>query len=130
MHNSIKHDRMKNISNATVSIMMRALGALFLLNLYFSKRVIVLEKDYYGEKIDRTMGSNVFHIFVAPCEDEVVVNSYKTIDPITCVYKIVRDEPQKGIKIFYLNKNKSNRSVSIAWANPQYHEFIDQCTKF
>jgi len=65
-YNAVKHDRAKNISKANIRIMIRALAALFLLNLYYKDEIIKLDRGEFGtntsRNFDATRGSDVFSI--------------------------------------------------------------------
>lgn len=58
-YNAIKHDRAKNFEKyATIHYMLRALGALYLLNLYYREEAFSNLKNNY--KLDYSLGSNIF----------------------------------------------------------------------
>ena len=81
IYNAIKHDRGKNIRKASVYALVRALGALFLLNIYFNNERLPLQDDHYGMSIDRTFGSSFFSICIEPCKDIALLSSEKHILP-------------------------------------------------
>jgi len=67
---AVKHDRVKNISKANIRAIIRALAALFVLNLYYKddNEVFGIEKGSLGiidrKKFDITRGSDIFSINV------------------------------------------------------------------
>lgn len=100
-YNSIKHDRVKNIAKANINILIRVLGALYILNLYNRNERFSLDEDRYGSKINTSLASDLFAFSVAPLEDSVKLSSQEDIDPITCVYRIVRRESGYAFKVTY-----------------------------
>lgn len=54
-YNAVKHDRAKSLSKANLNVLIRALGALYILNLYYSERNLV--SDIFTPKTaERTVG--------------------------------------------------------------------------
>lgn len=104
-YNAIKHDRVKNIAKADINILIRVLGALYILNLFHRNERFSLGEDRYGEKINTSLASELFAFSVAPLEDVVKLTSQKDIDPITCVYRIVREELGYAFKVSYEDQN-------------------------
>ena len=100
-YNAIKHDRVKNIHKANINILIRVLGALYILNLYYWNERISLNKDRYGGNINTSLSSEIFAFYVAPLEDIVKLSSQEKIDPITCVYRIVRRESEYAFKVLF-----------------------------
>ena len=98
-YNAIKHDRVKNIAKANINILIRVLGALYILNLYYRNERFSLDEDRYGSKINTSLVSEIFAFSVAPLDDIVKLTSQETIDPITCVYRIVRRESEYAFKV-------------------------------
>lgn len=62
-YNSVKHDRVKNISKANIRVLIHSLGSLFLLNLYHRDDVIDTGFSYMNDKaFDCRAGSDVFSV--------------------------------------------------------------------
>ena len=101
VYNAIKHDRAKNIDKANINILIRVLGALYTLNLYYRNERFSLDDDRYGSKINTSLSSELFAFYVAPLEDIVKLTSQEKINPITCVYRIVRRESEYAFKVLY-----------------------------
>ena len=100
-YNAIKHDRVKNIDKANINILLRVLGALYILNLYYWNERFYLDNDRYGAKINTSFSSEIFAFYVAPLEDIVKLTSQEKINPITCVYRIVRKESEYAFNVLY-----------------------------
>lgn len=122
-YNAIKHDRVKNLKKATVYTLIRALGALYVLNIYYVGRKIQLSGDRHAEKIDKTGGSQIFVFSIAPCVDEIILSSEENIIPETCIYKIVRRESEYSFKVHYINTLKEHRVASILMVNKAFQEY-------
>ena len=110
-YNAIKHDRVKNLDKANLYTLLRVLGALFVLNLYYRDDKINLNNDRFGEKIDKTMYSKIFSFYIAPCPDVILLDSQKEINSDNCIYRIERNE------LYYVFEMK-------------YNDFFDECQSF
>lgn len=64
-YQAIKHDKRKSLEVSTFKNLLHALGALYILNLYFRDQKIELGRDYNPEKIDSRFGSSIFSIKVS-----------------------------------------------------------------
>lgn len=126
-YNAIKHDRLKNISKATVYTLVRALGALYVLNIYFRNDKIQLKDDYYAAHVDRTFGSEVFSVEIAPCKDIVALSSEKDIIPEQCTYKIVRKESNYAFSLSYKNQFGEVNSSSLVMGNEEFQSYAASC---
>ena len=112
-YNAIKHDRVKNIDKANINILIRVLGALYILNLYYGNERFFLDDDRYGSKINTSFSSEIFAFYVAPLEDIVKLTSQEKINPITCVYRIVRRESEYAFKVLYEEQSGEQHSWDI-----------------
>lgn len=70
-YQAIKHSRINNLSQGNIKLFIRALAALYILNLYLRQQIIDLDRDPVGSGIDWGLGSKVFSIKVHPCGNEV-----------------------------------------------------------
>lgn len=61
-YQAIKHNRVTSLPKANLKHLIRAMAALYLLNLYFNDNSYLLEKDSSGVKFDRNIGSSIFSI--------------------------------------------------------------------
>lgn len=122
-YNAIKHDRVKNIAKANINILIRVLGALYILNLYYRNERFSLDEDRYGSKINTSLASDIFAFSVAPLEDIVKLTSQETIDPITCVYRIVRRESEYAFKVLYEEQSGEQHSWKIINISDKFQEW-------
>ncbi|HRG34235.1 MAG TPA: hypothetical protein PLN76_13245 [Saprospiraceae bacterium] len=61
-YQAIKHNRVTSLPKANLKHLIRAMAALYLLNIYFNDNFYLLEKDSSGVNFDRNIGSIVFSI--------------------------------------------------------------------
>lgn len=61
-YNAIKHDRVKNISKANLNILIRIMGALFVLNVYYKNQDFNIKRLADAEKFDSSLGSSIFSV--------------------------------------------------------------------
>lgn len=127
IYNAIKHDRVKNINKATIYALVRSLGALYLLNVYFKNDRLQLIDDHYGEHIDKTFGSDIFSVDVAPCKDTVILSSEKEINPEQCVYRIIRKESEYAFALSFRNQFGEVESSSLVMVNKEFQEYAAAC---
>ncbi|MCR9413821.1 hypothetical protein NB471_14800 [Vibrio alginolyticus] len=61
-YQAVKHERVQSLSKGNIGNLLRALGALFILNIYFSNEVYDLEKDSSATSFPVSCGSELFSI--------------------------------------------------------------------
>ena len=127
IYNAIKHDRVKNIKKATIYALVRSLGALYLLNVYFKNDRLQLQDDYYGAHIDKTFGSDIFSVDVAPCKDIVMLSSEKENNPEQCVYRIIRKESEYAFALSFKHQFGEVKSTSLVMVNKEFQEYAAAC---
>lgn len=109
-YQAVKHDRYSSLSKGTVLSLIHALGALYLLNIYF-KDIKLTAKYLEVHKIDYSLGSNIFSV-KEPNQKYVidVINNQEISDVLVAdespfvlkyldsVYKSVVDANKQNIK--------------------------------
>lgn len=65
-YQAVKHDRSASLSQGNIKHFIRALGALFLLNLYYQEREFPLGVDLHARSFDASFGSSVFSVELHP----------------------------------------------------------------
>lgn len=109
-YQALKHDRYSSLSKGTVKSLLHAMGALFLLNIYFKN--VKLTARYLGaSKLDLSFGSSIFS--VKRPSDKYVIDIINNHDIMDCLqadespfvmkytdscYKAVLDANQKVIE--------------------------------
>ena len=61
-YQAVKHNRTLNLNKGNVRHLLRALGALFILNIYFKDEAYNLKKDGHATNFPTNMGSDIFAI--------------------------------------------------------------------
>lgn len=61
-YQAVKHNRVTSLPKANLKHLIRAMAALYLLNIYFNDNSYLLEKDSSGVNFDRNIGSSIFSI--------------------------------------------------------------------
>lgn len=67
-YQAIKHDRMQSLNYATIGNLLNALGALYILNIYYRDECFNLGKISSVGSFDARLGSDIFSVFVAHAE--------------------------------------------------------------
>lgn len=125
-YNCIKHDRNKNLRKANIDTLIRVLGALFILNIYFKDEVIHLEKERQDSSFDKSGGSKIFNFYVAPCEDVMDLDSEKNINKEECIYEIIKKVHENlAFKINYIDLDDENRTISIVNSGKEFQEYAN-----
>ncbi len=89
-YQALKHDRINNLKQGCVGNLLGALGALYILNIYYRNMSYKTAEDSRATKIDWSLGSELFSVKVCygnggPCRDQVFV---KTADYNECIYLV------------------------------------------
>lgn len=109
-YQAIKHSRINNLSQGNVKLFIRALAALYVLNLYLGQQKIDLGRDSVGARIDWGLGSKVFSVKLHSCSCGISGDAKyeKKNDYDECIYlsKKTDETNQKAVEaINKLNKN-------------------------
>lgn len=124
-YNSIKHHRNECLHKATLYILIRALGALYILNMNYKKDVIYLGDDTRGNNMDKSGGSKIFNFYVAQNEYEAPLIKYN-IDEEVCIYKINKYEGNYAFAIEYKNKNGEVDWIKMQSEDKEFQDFIKE----
>lgn len=120
---SLKHDRIKNLNKATIYTLIRILGALYMLNIYFLDKEIYLGNSPYETKIVQMSMSNIFNYKIAPCMDNTILDSEMNIEEDSCIYKIIRKESDYAIKVEYEDLFEEKKFLKIVEVNDIFQDY-------
>lgn len=113
-YQAIKHNRATSLSKANLKNLIRAMAALYLLNIYFNDYSYSLEKDSSGVNFDRNIGSVVFSIKLHINQRiSVGADYFKNDDFDECTYLLKpTDETRNSVqqKIKELNDKAMERT--------------------
>lgn len=124
-YNSIKHHRNECLHKATLYILIRALGALYVLNMNYKKDEIYLGDDIRGANMDKSGGSKIFNFYVAQNEYEAPLIKY-SIEEEVCIYKINKYEGDYAFAIEYRNKNGEVDWIKMQRGDKEFQDFIKE----
>ena len=127
IYNAIKHDRVKNIEKANLYILIRIVGALYILNVIYRGERIYLDRDRYGHTLDRTSGSKIFSFSLAPCSTEPLLSSQEGIIEETCLYRIVRKESEFSFRIVFEDTSGERHSNLILMKDELFQKYAKSC---
>lgn len=124
-YQSVKHNRLKSLKKANLKNLIRAMAALYVLNIYFSNNSYFLEKDSNGLNFNSNLGSMMFSIRLhVNKENTIGFERYakkhdfdeciyllkitnETNDAAINKYKEILEQVNTGIKNAYINRMKS-----------------------
>jgi len=123
-YQNIKHDRANYLKDANIQNLIDGLAALFLLNLYYSDLIFMLEKDSKGLTLSPNMGSKIFSIMIHKYSGSNGDNNYtKQGDFDKCVYYI--NTTEHTTKIFFDSINEyTNKANELAHKHPKVIDFL------
>lgn len=99
-YQAVKHNRGKNLKKGNLKNLIRALGGLYILNIYYRDAIFQLGKDETGTNFDSSLGSELFSI-KSHVNNEIRIHKNFTInsDYDECIYIIkATDETRKNIQ--------------------------------
>lgn len=80
-YQAVKHDRLNNLRRGNVENLLNALGALYILNIYYRDATIDDVKDKNASNIDWGLGSDIFTVKISP--ESEGVSATKIYEPKT-----------------------------------------------
>ena len=111
-YQAVKHNRVTSLPKANLKHLIRALAALYILNLYYKNNSYVLDKDSTGTNFDSTLGSSIFSVKLHINAGGSVVYS-KKVDFDECVYLLKpTDETRDALqqKLIEINEKITERT--------------------
>lgn len=113
-YQAIKHNRVTSLPKANLKHLIRAMAALYILNLYYKNNSYLLDKDSVGTNFDNTLGSSIFSVklHINTSVSVGVVYSKKT-DFDECVYLLKpTDETRDALqqKLIEINEKTTERT--------------------
>lgn len=99
-YQAVKHNRVTSLPKANLKHLIRAMAALYLLNIYFNDNSYFLEKDSSGINFDRNLGSSIFSIKLHVNQSISVGTDYsKNNDFDECTYLLKpTDETRNAVQ--------------------------------
>jgi len=122
-YNAIKHDRVKNLHKATINVLIRVLGALYILNIYYKDLKVILDDDYTGQKLDKSGGSEIFNFMVYPSEEARTFTSNEGIKLDSCMYKIEKHCGEFCFNMKFKDEKGNIKSWNCVMGNKPFQDF-------
>ncbi|MBF1406502.1 MAG: hypothetical protein HXN23_09845 [Porphyromonas sp.] len=118
-YQDVKHNRGQSLKKGTLDNVIHALGALFLLNLYYKDQRFDLYKDEEPRDFDEHLGSSIFTVKIHPFSG-YINPGYTEDDAVDeCVYLIrITDESKARIQYGLQRLNSTLQSPGLASALP------------
>lgn len=93
-YQAVKHDRALNLSSANIGNLLKAMGALYILNVYYRDIKFAKLSDVNGSSIDWSLGSELFSVKISPESNGFKVDGkyVKKQDFDECIYLIKRTD--------------------------------------
>lgn len=122
-YQAVKHNRVKELKKGSVKHLLRALAALYVLNLYYKNETIENLTDTENKQVDTSFGSNLFAVYLHPCNGLKEDGTYeKQANYDECVYIVDYEDGSKlkaveALKEFNDFIRKSSVETIMAQAN-------------
>jgi hypothetical protein len=124
-YQAVKHERVKSLDKGNIGNLIRALGALFILNLYYKKESFNLGKDSTGKSFPINCGSELFSIYVHVGNHDGVGTYIKKDDFPEAIYFV--NWTQETGEVFQNSMNEFNNKVSQSiMTHPKVQDFISK----
>lgn len=114
-YQAVKHDRSGSLSQGNVKHFIRALGGLFLLNLYYQDQGFDLGGDVTVKSFDLSLGSSLFSIELHPFSGDLNGNYTKKENYEQCTYLVCPTQESQELfqeALCEVNKIASDRAIS------------------
>ncbi|WLT37666.1 hypothetical protein NON20_18230 [Synechocystis sp. B12] len=111
-YQAVKHNRTFSLSKGNLKNLIRAMAALYLLNVYYKDNRFELDKDSSGLTFDERQGSEIFSIKLHVNTSISVDGTYrKNVDFDECVYLLkATDETAEAVRVSIRNIEKNTKS--------------------
>lgn len=109
-YQAVKHERVQSLDKGNIGSLIRALGALFILNLYYKNESFDLGKDSTGNSFPVNCGSELFSINVHVGSHDGVGTYVKKEDFSEAIYYV--NWTQETGDVFQNSMNEFNQAVS------------------
>lgn len=113
-YQAVKHNRVTSLPKANLKHLIRAMAALYILNLYYKNNSYLLDKDSAGTNFDSTLGSSIFSVKLhINAGVSVGVVYSKNADFDECVYLLKpTDETRDALqqKLIEINEKTTERT--------------------
>lgn len=131
-YQAVKHDRKNSLAKATIKNLLHALGALYILNLYYKDDVHKLSaNDSAKHVLDKELGSEIFAVTYADATevticDDMTDNSInemqkKKLETSICIIKYSNDVWKEIHKEW---EESNNRIFTRAMNSPEVREYL------
>lgn len=125
-YQAVKHERVKNLSKGNIGNLIRALGTLFILNLYFRNEVFNLGKDSGAAVFSVSCGSDLFSIKMHKNFSHNGAGEYiKSTDFDESIYYV--NQTQETGDVIQNSMRMYNRDLrSLVFSHPKMLKFISE----
>ena len=115
-YQAVKHDRVHNLKSGNLRNLLLAMGALYIINIYYRGAHYTNLSDLKGSNIDWGLGSELFSVKISPeSEDKSIRKAYqKKPDYDECIYIIKHtDETNRALKDILVTIDKETNEKSL-----------------
>lgn len=133
-YQAVKHSRKSSLKMASIENLLHAMGALYILNLYYRDEIFDIGRVYMSNnKFDNRVGSDVFSIFtynatsleMSTCMDDSCITQHEDNNLDKSIYIIKYDD--KSFKEMHENFCKDNKITLNNFNNsPEIKKFLKE----
>ncbi|MGD1902165.1 MAG: hypothetical protein ACFB9N_07995 [Geitlerinemataceae cyanobacterium] len=123
-YQAVKHDRLKDLKKGNIKHFIRALAALFILNIYYKDVEYKLGNDSKATSFTTGLGSEIFSIKLHHCSNYNTGQAYhKAADFDECVYLVDIDLESKQ-KVAEVVRKENRLKLDFLTRHPRFHEWL------
>lgn len=131
-YQAVKHDRKNSLKMASIENLLHAMGALFILNLYYKNETFSIGRVYRSNnEFDNRVGSDVFSVFtykatglkMSPCMDDSCIYEQPDNDLNKSIY-IIKYDDVSFKEMYESNLKDSEITLNNFKNSPEIEKFL------
>ena len=120
-HQAVKHNRTASLKMGNIEDLLHAMGALFILNLYYKEEVFFIGRVYMSSnEFDIRAGSDIFSVFTYKATSLAMA----PIMEDCCICKQIDNDLEKSIYIISMTKNLFAKCMRVIAKTKRLHVAI------
>lgn len=133
-YQAVKHDRKNSLKMASIENLLHAMGALFILNLYYKNETFSIGRVYRSNnEFDNRVGSDVFSVFtysatgltMSPCMDDSCIYEQPDNNLDKSIY-IIKYDDESFKEMYESNLKDSEITLNNFKNSPEIEKFLTE----
>lgn len=124
-YQAVKHDRVNSLQKGNIKNLIRALAALYILNLYYKSEIFDLGKDHSGLNLSENMGSDIFSVKVHTLVEHEGSKKYRRAPDYNESLYYIKWNPKSETKIFEALSRMVTKQYSYLINHPKFDKWSE-----